>query len=1057
MVFIALFKISLLTSHAEGNASAEWHEPIKRGFQGIVTRQRRLEAPNITLNSHTESRTEVRLAAAGGVLFQMAVIVWAACATYLLRYPKDGTDPIGGYAFPCFVSGTLTLAFGLTVCGNVVETRTTEKVAKARDECDVHHIWLQRKANVGDQVFKSAAIFTKTSRKDVLMSQRSTSSDFSNFDYVIFGIPLLIFRLRSTIFKPKGISKKENNSELDENSSKEMDECAAMLASKATFGMSVGLVGFIVQFVGLRGVHWSVSIAQLGAVLLVTSLRLYVRRGHARPPRSESLTSGFELDWFAMQLTKNQCVAPWLGDHDSEDTAWNIVTGVKCQYEALKPQDQFKEHPSVHITFVMRKELGILTGWRSLVFSEASILKKAIELTMDSLVGGSPDYDPTLIWRVQVQHATSTKPEPILFRLSRTNGRWVADLDEIEAALSLWLYSVDYDCFYRRASPHLQSGLQAHGHADSLEGGPKYQTIGQNPEEADQWLSAEGPSTETNLRLLGPASLQLRRDLRWWMPRNTGKFLQIREDISPSQGSEEVGKSTFCVEAHRVFGHGTRRGMICRPTTSKIRFETRADNLEINFDAHTGNFSRHSNAFNHSSNISDEERSSSPGGSDESPDAITATESYRSFKSLCALDLFTNFMWALAKTLRGPIEGNADLQNDDISDSGSWRSFTLSNKRLSKLANDLQGIGLGNAEEVYVSIIPALSTEDKLPRPYSVIELARSKAKVYEQQGNLLEAGKIYLWMVRALSTFGDGNDVAAQATAGLVDHLRQVIAEIKYRETSYNQNYQELTLLRRRRQDTETYLRNNKLFPALLFLYDFQERPWDSAEHPFEDIRVACSKDTECNISDADLFSALHITHVHEFARDKFGFTRALEKDPADSKDILGWTPCHYAAAFQQSRAIYKLTATADINAKDVGGFTPLHYACMGGDEDVVRGLLDQGADIEAQARDGSRPMHCAAYGGHGETVTMLLEAGATIGVFTSGGNTPLMLAVMEGHEKIVRMLYDDAGNKLRGRYGRTLLHLAALFGRAEAWERLFPGSTSPNSTKHGRMGWTH
>src|SRR5690606_31384917 len=59
---------------------------------------------------------------------------------------------------------------------------------------------------------------------------------------------------------------------------------------------------FVVQFVGLRGMHWSASVVQLGAIAIMAVLRALVRRSLAKNPKSRALLPGYELDWLAMVL-----------------------------------------------------------------------------------------------------------------------------------------------------------------------------------------------------------------------------------------------------------------------------------------------------------------------------------------------------------------------------------------------------------------------------------------------------------------------------------------------------------------------------------------------------------------------------------------------------------------------------------------------------------------------------------------------------------------------------------------------------------------------------------
>lgn len=69
--------------------------------------------------------------------------------------------------------------------------------------------------------------------------------------------------------------------------------------------VAVSLSGFVRQFLGLRGMHWSVTVAQLVATCIMTMLRVFIRRDLIHNPRTEKLESGYELDLMAREGIKN--------------------------------------------------------------------------------------------------------------------------------------------------------------------------------------------------------------------------------------------------------------------------------------------------------------------------------------------------------------------------------------------------------------------------------------------------------------------------------------------------------------------------------------------------------------------------------------------------------------------------------------------------------------------------------------------------------------------------------------------------------------------------------
>jgi uncharacterized protein len=91
---------------------------------------------------------------------------------------------------------------------------------------------------------------------------------------------------------------------------------------------------------------------------------------------------------------------------------------------------------------------------------------------------------------------------------------------------------------------------------------------------------------------------------------------------------------------------------------------------------------------------------------------------------------------------------------------------------------------------------------------------------------------------------------------------------------------------------------------------------------------------------------------------------------DPAGENALM-------IAAINKDMAMVQtlIAKDAEINKK---GWTPLHYAASGGDNDIVKLLIDHSAYIDAGSPNGSTPLMMAAAAGHIETVKLLLDEGA-------------------------------------------------------------------------------
>lgn len=248
-------------SPSDSDAENGQDSPGSPSSEIIIVRNVNADAPNILLNSHDQfGRGEVRLVAVIGTVIQLGILIYSGFATYYytLKFPKD-EQPVAGYAFPCTAAGTLILVVGMLLCAYIVESSTEEHRYRPGEGRKARLVWLQQTKTVSDQVFISFAVIAANERKLIMTSQR-----------------------------------------LDKKS----------LKLTTMLGTMVSLYGLFLQFIGLRGMHWSASATQLGAVILMTSLRVWVRRRLAKPPLCKPLTSGFELDWFAMRLGDNKN-PPW--------------------------------------------------------------------------------------------------------------------------------------------------------------------------------------------------------------------------------------------------------------------------------------------------------------------------------------------------------------------------------------------------------------------------------------------------------------------------------------------------------------------------------------------------------------------------------------------------------------------------------------------------------------------------------------------------------------------------------------------------------------------------
>ncbi|KAI8712066.1 hypothetical protein NCS52_01471900 [Fusarium sp. LHS14.1] len=220
-------------------------------------------SPNLTLNVQgaTASTLELGTWALLGAVLQLFSIAFAGMATYYLKWTKAEAQVVE-YGYPCFCAGTTCLVLSIMACGHVIEGSTDEMTLSLRDE-GTRILTLQKSRTVGDLHFPSCAIF---------MGREGGS--------------IKVSRLNKRKYR--------------------------LLVTFSTF---LAIVGYIIQFVGLRALHWSATIAQLGITLVMTAIRAWVRRGLASDPDWYPLMEGHELANLALVMHSDIANASRLSKH----------------------------------------------------------------------------------------------------------------------------------------------------------------------------------------------------------------------------------------------------------------------------------------------------------------------------------------------------------------------------------------------------------------------------------------------------------------------------------------------------------------------------------------------------------------------------------------------------------------------------------------------------------------------------------------------------------------------------------------------------------------------
>ncbi|KAL4897717.1 hypothetical protein BDV59DRAFT_49061 [Aspergillus ambiguus] len=377
-----------------------------------------LDIPNLSLNKGIERRSPFWFysAAALGLVLQVGVIMYGALTVFIYpgRFKKDG-QPVESYAFPLFLFGTLSLCTGMFFCAFIIERSSSECYLHAEKPSKLY--WLQPgRQHVGDQVFEAFLGVT----------EGSDSQATDDMTYI------------------KSV-----------RSRRQPGKSSLFLIATVT------TIGFIAQFVGLRGLHATVILAQLGATLIMAIVRTCLRTKRIGPEQNRfdgqerQLMSHKrqELDSFAFHLENMKSFGlvstltrtPPSSYQSSLLSTATIDSSVQTVGNATR-------------LIQTRARLAELTlgndrkpkAWNDLPIRQiARSLAGAIETAMELLSTWKNDRNDSFSFDLSLlcqSHHKSIAPmlETYTITLERADDslQWRVDRNELEAIVGLWTWSM---------------------------------------------------------------------------------------------------------------------------------------------------------------------------------------------------------------------------------------------------------------------------------------------------------------------------------------------------------------------------------------------------------------------------------------------------------------------------------------------------------------------------------------------------------------------------------------------------------------------------------------
>ena len=135
-------------------------------------------------------------------------------------------------------------------------------------------------------------------------------------------------------------------------------------------------------------------------------------------------------------------------------------------------------------------------------------------------------------------------------------------------------------------------------------------------------------------------------------------------------------------------------------------------------------------------------------------------------------------------------------------------------------------------------------------------------------------------------------------------------------------------------------------------------------------------------------------------------------------------------------------------IDKRNDRGETQLMLAAKSGDDELVKGLILDGANKDLMSKKGMGILHYAAQSNNLELFEFLVEEeGLKISKRDSEGRDPLFFAVASGSTEIVHSMIKSGARLNTKINGKTYLHIAAEFNKFDCFKQLLIGGCNPSS----------
>ena len=964
--------------------------------------------PNLSLNVGIVKRSPwvFYVISAIGFVLQAGVLILAGTGVWILDWNLSGkgSAPSRNYAPVMFIAGTVLMCSGMWSCAALIGQTTFELRYKRVNHSGLADgerprlLWLQPGPQViGDQSFDSFAYFEK----------------------------------------------KENPLQVWTSSKKDFDEKFEVYT---LFSVLATLVGYIMQFIGLRGMKAWVSLAQLGVTVVMSLLRGSLRiqrlgRDDNRLADMPDMVVGHELDWLSFEVAREDSKNP---------PSWH-VTGLFKEAEYFDMQENGRRRSS--------ESCGGLSSGVSVV-AESKGKPYATPGYSSSVLQGNQNTMELLRIRRQLAHLTGQAPCSDTKKLGhqKWNDSYVKVRDKARK-LSVAICQVADDLWKKR---------QWKSQIESVPRGQRKQAVklwvqavvssGINlPTICEQPVSITLiPPSDMSQRGWDIDSAEVEAILGLWM------WTMISDECVVGKESPQKLSLAEEVGCNRIVSAGPDDDKFDREVDKQGEMDLwlgsravalREDILTLDRRNYYGIASlwarkgKNWEALSRDPAVEDGRRPMmrfcgwdsmqrliGPLASDSADETaeqlqlrVQLISTSGSLLDICSQDLFASLIVSLTEVLT--IQETTIIENDGF--------IQLENPAVATAVRAFVDADLGTDSDALLCLIPAFRSKYPLPSSEDMLNALLRAAETHRKASEWDKAQNLLRWACakHASCLEDDSASISGQEVA-FAKALRATGELYRWSLAHYTSDERKsfgkdgIEWLYRTYHNTHDHVQPVSeilsLYRAIAGKFSSGTRDYDSTRddsektHTYkllvdalrereraEALYYLCFVTAE-NFGSRELQSALPLAVRNDWS-EAVGAILEMKASPScvdeDGRSAISY--CAELGHVSYAKDLVRLGAFLDqLNNEQQ---TPLGIAAEKGHHGLVEILLDTGhVSIEARDSHGETPLFQAAENGHVEIATLLLDKGANIHSIEDGGESSLIRAAKNNHDAIVALLVE-------------------------------------------------